>query len=301
MPLQSRNFPLAGLLANVSLQNLAKLSQLMVNDGISHLTKPDILLTEARKKNLSKPDMCSAKSVQPLGSFAGSFSLWRHASLTQALNWPFPAAVAICSKRSSSNRMFLTVLFERSKLRLVFFSCIGSQPLGSMPWRCNSCRASCLSQLPRLTPSRSAASLSCSLSSGLIRIWNVGDKPSPLGVLSLFAVDMYVRNLIGCFLLRTYINMPSVIVTTPRQCLEPLSGRLTKPLIEVTVMAMNKHTQTCPKYQYRFLAVSRQDRSVPPFRLCIDARSEQEARRLLAPCFILSFAGQLPVQEARNA
>lgn len=135
------------------------------------------------------------------------------------------------------------------------------QPLGSMPWRCNSCRASCLSQLPRLTPSRSAASLSCSLSSGLMRIWKVGDKPSPLGVLSLFAVDMYVRNLIGCFLLRTYINMPSVIVTTPRKCLEPLSGRLTKPLIGVTVMAMNKHTQTRPKYQYcphflKFIPVS---------------------------------------------
>ncbi|WP_313620252.1 host cell division inhibitor Icd-like protein, partial [Pantoea septica] len=78
-------------------------------------------------------------------------------------------------------------------------------------------------------------------------------------------------------------------------------GPLTKPLIEVTVMAMNKHTQTRPKYQYRFLAVSRQDRSVPPFRLCIDAGSEQEARRLLAPYFILSFAGQLPAQEARNA
>jgi len=79
------------------------------------------------------------------------------------------------------------------------------------------------------------------------------------------------------------------------------TGRLTKPLIGVTVMAVNKHTQTRPKYQYRFLAISRQDRSVPPFRLCIDAGSELEARRLLAPYFILCYGGQLPAQEVQNA
>ena len=84
--------------------------------------------------------------------------------------------------------------------------------------------------------------------------------------------------------------------TTPRQCLEPLSGRLTKPLIGVTVMAMNKHTQTRPKYQYRLLAVSRQDRSVPPSRLCTGAGSEQAVR-----CLTLSPADPLPVQEVQNA
>lgn len=62
-------------------------------------------------------------------------------------------------------------------------------------------------------------------------------------------------------------------------------------------MVMNKPTQTRPKYQYRFLAVSREDRSAPPFRLCIDADSEQEARRILAPYFILSLLGQEPADE----
>lgn len=62
---------------------------------------------------------------QPLDLTPWRFSFSRHASLTQELNLPGPAAVSICSKRSSSNRMFLTVLFERSKLRLDVLSCIG--------------------------------------------------------------------------------------------------------------------------------------------------------------------------------
>ncbi|MBK4772194.1 MAG: host cell division inhibitor Icd-like protein [Pantoea sp. Morm] len=63
-------------------------------------------------------------------------------------------------------------------------------------------------------------------------------------------------------------------------------------------MAMNKHTQTRPKYQYRLPAISRQDRSAPPFRLCTGAGagSEQAVR-----CLTLSPADPLPVQEARNA
>ncbi|WP_338132754.1 host cell division inhibitor Icd-like protein [Pantoea dispersa] len=72
---------------------------------------------------------------------------------------------------------------------------------------------------------------------------------------------------------------------------------IVRPLTGATVVVMNKPTQTRPKYQYRFLAVSREDRSAPPFRLCIDADSEQEARSILAPYFILSFTGQQPADE----
>lgn len=61
-------------------------------------------------------------------------------------------------------------------------------------------------------------------------------------------------------------------------------------------MAMNKHTQTRPSRQYRLPAISRQDRSAPPFRLCTGAGSEQNIR-----CLTLSPADPLPVQEARNA
>lgn len=57
---------------------------------------------------------------------AKRFKRSRHASLTHALNWPGPAALSICSKSSSSKRMFFFVLPDRSKAGLVFLSCIGT-------------------------------------------------------------------------------------------------------------------------------------------------------------------------------
>lgn len=90
------------------------------------------------------------------------------------------------------------------------------QPFGSIPCLRNSSRASSLSQLPRLIPFLSAASLSCWRSSGGIRSWKVGDQPSPLGDLSRLIVDTYVRNLLVWFLLRTYVNTTNVEKTTPR-------------------------------------------------------------------------------------
>ncbi|WP_193763875.1 host cell division inhibitor Icd-like protein [Hafnia paralvei] len=87
------------------------------------------------------------------------------------------------------------------------------------------------------------------------------------------------------------------------------AGRLTKPLIEVTIMACFKSTQTHPKFQYRFLALNRHDKKAKPCRLSVEASTEHEARRILAPHFILSFAARLPatiektstVQEVHHA
>lgn len=64
-------------------------------------------------------------------------------------------------------------------------------------------------------------------------------------------------------------------------------------------MAFHHSTQTRPekKYHFRFLALSRADLEAKPCRLSVDADSEMEARRILAPHFILSFAGRLPVRE----
>ncbi|HHD9887664.1 TPA: host cell division inhibitor Icd-like protein [Yersinia enterocolitica] len=82
-------------------------------------------------------------------------------------------------------------------------------------------------------------------------------------------------------------------------------GTLTGPLttndrmsIEV---AMLNHTQTRPKYQYRFLALHRSDRSAAPCRLSVEAFTEKEARQVLSAHFILSLAARLPVQEVRHA
>ncbi|MFZ5231195.1 host cell division inhibitor Icd-like protein [Enterobacter bugandensis] len=58
-------------------------------------------------------------------------------------------------------------------------------------------------------------------------------------------------------------------------------------------MAGTQHTQTRPKYQYRFLALSAIGRNV----IHITATTEREAP---AGCVIV-FAGRLPVREVRHA
>lgn len=66
-------------------------------------------------------------------------------------------------------------------------------------------------------------------------------------------------------------------------------------------MAKPQCNQTRPKYQYRFLALCRADLCAKPCRLSVEAETEHEARRILAPHFILSLAARLPVQEAHHA
>ncbi len=65
-------------------------------------------------------------------------------------------------------------------------------------------------------------------------------------------------------------------------------------------MSFIQHTQTRPKYQYRFLALNRHDKQAKPCRLSVEAATEREARSILAPHFILSLAARLPVQEVRH-
>ncbi|WNN45449.1 host cell division inhibitor Icd-like protein [Winslowiella toletana] len=59
--------------------------------------------------------------------------------------------------------------------------------------------------------------------------------------------------------------------------------------------------QATPKFQFRFLALSRADMLAKPCRVSVEAASEKEARRVLAPNFILSLAARLPVQEVAHA
>lgn len=85
-----------------------------------------------------------------------------------------------------------------------------------------------------------------------------------------------------------------------RRC-DNTNGPLTQPLVEVTVMAGSQHTQTHPKFTWRFLALNRHDKKAAPCRLSVEAATEREARRILAPHFILSLAARLPVAEVRHA
>lgn len=77
-------------------------------------------------------------------------------------------------------------------------------------------------------------------------------------------------------------------------------GSVTRYLLEAAIMATTL-TQATPKFQFRFLALSRADMLAKPCRVSVEATSEKEARRVLAPHFILSLAARLPVQEVAHA
>lgn len=177
------------------------------------------------------------------------------------------------------------------------------QFLGSIPNRSNSFRPRVLSQLPKLIPASDAADSNCALSSGVILIWNVGDNPFPFSVLSLFGVDMYVRNPLVCYLLCTYSNMKYVQNKTPSNDITSITQGLTTndtDTIEVAMQDINTpvtgRTSLTPNQSYRwlFLALNRSDYTAKPCRIAVTAPNEHDARLMLVRDYILSFAGRLP-------
>ncbi|WP_370939821.1 host cell division inhibitor Icd-like protein [Enterobacter hormaechei] len=85
----------------------------------------------------------------------------------------------------------------------------------------------------------------------------------------------------------------------------PLTGSLTKPLSEVTVMAENQSTQTRPEFTWRFISASERYPTAKPLVIYVNASSEQEARNTM-PGVNLIFAARLPfhafqVMEVRHA
>lgn len=83
-----------------------------------------------------------------------------------------------------------------------------------------------------------------------------------------------------------------------------LTGPLTTNVIASNEEAMKDHIthpQGRNNYTWRFLAINRHDKKAKPCRLSVDAATEREARRILAPHFILSLAARLPVREVFHA
>ncbi|MCL6363759.1 host cell division inhibitor Icd-like protein [Pectobacterium carotovorum subsp. carotovorum] len=81
------------------------------------------------------------------------------------------------------------------------------------------------------------------------------------------------------------------------------TGPLTTTVSESNEAAMKDHIthpQGRNNYTWRFLAINRHDRKAKPCRLSVEAETECEARRILAPHFILSLAARLPIQEVRR-
>lgn len=71
---------------------------------------------------------------------------------------------------------------------------------------------------------------------------------------------------------------------------------------ETYTMALQHSTQTRPekKYLWRFLALNRSDMCAKPYRISVEAPTEHDARRVLAPFFILSLSARLSAQGVCN-
>ncbi|EPD3396948.1 Uncharacterised protein [Klebsiella quasipneumoniae] len=88
-----------------------------------------------------------------------------------------------------------------------------------------------------------------------------------------------------------------------RRC-DNTNGPLTTNVSVDNEAAMNDHIthpQGRNNYIWRFLALNRHDKKATPCRLSVEAATERDARRILAPHFILSLAARLPVSEVRHA
>lgn len=178
------------------------------------------------------------------------------------------------------------------------------QLFGSMPCLRNSDLANSFNQLPRLTPSRLAALSNCSLNSGVNRMLKIGDFPAPLGLLSRLIVDMYGPVEIVSKPLGPYTNMVFEEKIAKPGSVPPLTGPLTTAVNVDNEAAMKDHIthpQGRNNYTWRFLAINRHDKKAKPCRLSVEAATEREARRILAPHFILSLAACLPVREVFHA
>lgn len=182
------------------------------------------------------------------------------------------------------------------------------QPFGSMPSLSSSLRPNVLSQLARLIPAFEAANSNCAFSSGVIRILNCGDCPSPLVLLSRLIVDKWSPIKLISLVIGGHLITVKPIKTTPPKGATNTRRGLTTNVIESSEVAMHNTITpqtgaglSHPKYQYRFMVLDRADLQARPCQIIIEATSERGARKTLAPHYILSLAAVLPVQEVRHA
>ncbi len=290
---QKEAFPLAGLLVNVMVQSLKEPVISRPITGSENLTKPDAV-EYFSTINRTGGNLCLTDAREEFSGTLGHF-----ATSTRKGSIEFSESI---KKGSTANA---TLCHDAAN----------NQALGSMPNRSNSLRPSVLSQLPRLIPAADAAASNCALSSGVIRIWKVGDQPAPFGLLSRFTVDTYVRNLIVLMLTRTYVSTIEPEKETPLNGITSTRQGLTTTVNtsnEVAVMDITTHPQGRESFglnsghQHRHFvwiiaAVRRDNPALSPVLHHIAAENEREARRTLAKDNVCFFAGRLPVQEARHA
>lgn len=176
-----------------------------------------------------------------------------------------------------------------------------AQPFGSMPRLSNSLRKSRFIHPALLSSPSSFIAIDR-------RSERSGSRRSCTTFLSLWfsLVDIDVHPFI-LIILVINVHHCKPISKAP-QVLGTHAGLLTTNVSLDNEAAMNNHTTplngrnslTLNKFTWRFLALNRHDIKAKPCRLSVEATTEHEARRILAPHFILSFAARLPVQEVRH-
>ncbi|WP_455811854.1 host cell division inhibitor Icd-like protein [Pseudomonas graminis] len=188
-----------------------------------------------------------------------------------------------------------TAIINRTNAKTIFFI---AYPFGSIPRDCSSLRITRLIQAASdSSPSCLCASSIKSRSSGSSRNWNGG-----LPRLSFLCVDTFSTPNVVCLCVITHYMHVNEKATP--QSAETLLRRLTTNVNASNEAAMTDHIthpQGRNSYTWRFLALNRHDKKARPCRLSVEAATEREARLILAPHFILSLAGRLPVQEVRHA
>lgn len=169
---------------------------------------------------------------------------------------------------------------------------IGYQPFGSMPRLSSSRRNKRLIQ-PDLLSSPSSFIAMASLSDNSLSSLNCTTWRSLLSLVDIVnSCDLVcsgVDNVLHCMTLSK--AKPGSALT--------LTGPLTTAVNVDNEAAMKDHIthpQGRNNYTWRFLAINRHDKKGKPCRLSVEAATEREARRILAPHFILSLAARLPVQ-----
>lgn len=176
-----------------------------------------------------------------------------------------------------------------------------AQPFGSMPRLSNSLRKSRFIHPALLSSPSSFIAIDR-------RSERSGSRRSCTTFLSLWfsLVDIGVHPFI---LIIMVINVHHCKpISKAPQVLGTHAGLLTTNAKATSEAAMKNHitplngrnSLTLNKFTWRFLALNRHDKKAKPCRLSVEATTEHEARRILAPHFILSFAARLPVQEVRH-
>lgn len=322
---QSKEFPLAGLLTNVNPQNLIKpkvvndylLSIVMAKDLAKlslNLTKPDI---HARGM-MTNDDILNQEKITSKKLAAGNKFLL----LAGSVNWCATVMGRVTSAFASSTHApedFLGVVTREgeysesikkgSHKATLCNVAEKNQALGLIPsFRSLSRHESLTQELKLPCP---ATALICSSSSSSKRMCFM---VLPLRSNAFFCLSScigsyqyYNGNTDGNYRFAV-IQYQSVKTAKPEGALTPI-GLLTTTdsnSIEVAMSNRTTHPQgrdsyTLKKFTWRFLAINRHDKKAKPCRLSVEAETEREARSILAPHFILSLAARLPVVGGSHA